>query len=38
MDTDDHAELTGLLVRLERRLADTGEAGVIGHYPIAPPR
>jgi 4-hydroxy-tetrahydrodipicolinate synthase len=32
LDADDHAELTGLLARLMRRLARDGEDGLIGTY------
>lgn len=38
LDRDDHAELTGLLLRLERRLKDANEAGLIAHYPISQAR
>jgi 4-hydroxy-tetrahydrodipicolinate synthase len=32
LDADDHAELTRLLARLTRRLADSGESQLIGSY------
>ncbi|OZI34094.1 dihydrodipicolinate synthase family protein [Bordetella genomosp. 10] len=35
LDADDHAELGLLLDRLDRKLRDAGEAGVIEAYPVA---
>lgn len=34
LDKDDHAELTRLLDRLDRRLKETGEAGLIASYKV----
>ncbi len=34
LDADDHAELTGLLTRLMRRLAQAGEEGLIATYKL----
>jgi 4-hydroxy-tetrahydrodipicolinate synthase len=36
MDRDDHAELTRLLARLQRRLAQAGEGSLIRLHPVGP--